>query len=191
LQQNTLSHMGWGLWANLTRRIGPGRIPQKAFDAFCGAFVTNSVNLIPIGVDGFGEAEVLLIWREDEYCHGWHFPGKILLPGQTSEGTLDETIETELGPDAKVEILSLLGVFDIMKGTGVGESPRGQEVSQVYIGLVRFVEDIAPDDGEWEWFPLDDLSRDLIDEQRPHLEAARVWVRNNQARLQEEDPIFQ
>jgi len=182
---------GWREWAKLTNELKPdenGRIPHEAFNAFCETFIANSVNLIPVRVGKGGTVEVLLIWREDKYYLGWHFPGKILLPTQTTNGTLDATVEHELGPGAKVEILGSIGTFDIMKGERPGQNPRGQEVSQVFVGLVRSLPDESPDGEAWEWFPFDSLPGNVISEQVPHLEEADKWVRKHPELL--EDPLF-
>lgn len=69
-------------------------LPEKVFLDASSKLPLINVDLLI--VNEFGE--VLLSWRDDEYCGtGWHIPGGIIRHGETMQTRLELTAKRELG----------------------------------------------------------------------------------------------
>jgi ADP-ribose pyrophosphatase YjhB (NUDIX family) len=168
-----LTEAEWGLWAALTRRIEfvSGRIPQEAFFAFCGSFISAPIEVAILNAND--SRQLLLTHRRDPYFNGWHLPGKVLVPGKTAEETLSELIDDEIGVSAQVDIIESLGTIDIMKGDEQNESPRGQERKTLYIGFAH---------GELtrgRWFDLYGLPQSILPQHTSAIALIRKWAQAN------------
>lgn len=160
-----LSENEWTEWTKLTKRIKfiDGKIPEEAFYAFCEAFVTAVIDLIPYRRLN-NEVEILLIYRKDKYYDGFHIPGSVIVPGKTSKETLNSVIDVELGKDSLVSKIDFVGIIDSMKGEGLDLDKRGQDLKLLYVCKV---------DGEvmeGEWFTKNNLPKNIIPE---HQKVAR------------------
>ena len=72
-------------------------VPQLIFDALTTFMPMVAVEIVVVNRRG----EMLLIWREDRYWHGWHFPGGLLRFGESFEERLQKTAQHELGVKIK------------------------------------------------------------------------------------------
>ena len=155
--QTSLSPEEWSQWTELTKKIQfvDGKIPLEAFYAWSESFYTVAVELVPFRLVN-GELEILLINRRDPYFDGYHTPGSILVPEKDTNEVMADLIVRELGPKARVKYLQFAKYYDTMKGDGLGQSPRGQQINLVYTALIE------GEVLEGEWFSKDRLPANII-----------------------------
>jgi hypothetical protein len=156
-----LSKEEWELWANLTKRIKfiDGKIPLDAFYAFCESFISPVIDVIPYKLTSNG-VEILLIYRKDKYYDGFHLPGSVITPGQTSVETLNSVIKNEIGPNTETGNIKFIKVIDTMKGFGVDLDSRGQNLKLLY-GC-----EIKGNVLNGEWFSENSLPENIIPEHK-------------------------
>jgi ADP-ribose pyrophosphatase YjhB (NUDIX family) len=154
---STLTSEEWQQWSKLTERIQfeNKKIPLEAFHAWSEAFYTIAVELVPFRRKESG-LEILLINRNDKYFKGYHTPGAILTPGETVSSKMDELVERELGLDPKNITPVFIKNYDLPKGKGTNENPRGQTLNIVFACLI---EDEVKDG---EWFRREDMPANLL-----------------------------
>ena len=82
-------------------------------------------------------------------------------------------LSCELGTDTKMSKLQFVRYFDTMKGAGIGECPRGQEVKIAFAGLLE----TEPKEGEW--FTEDSLPANILPEFQPIIPVIFTWAKKN------------
>lgn len=96
-------------------------------------FLQLSVNTPLINVDLFvvnQYGEVLLAWRDDEYCGtGWHIPGGIIRHGETMQERLRKTAVKEIGflPEFELMPCKITEIF-------LKQKYRNHFISHLYMG---------------------------------------------------------
>lgn len=76
-------------------------LPQPVFDALCDVVPFVACELVVHGPKG-----LLLVWRDDEWWHGWHFPGGLLRFRESFEERIQAVAWKELGVNiSKVKFL--------------------------------------------------------------------------------------
>lgn len=172
--RDLLTQEEWVQWTNLTKRIKfiNGKIPLEAFYAFCESFISPVVDVIPYRVVN-NEIEILLIYRKDKYYDGFHIPGSIIVPGKTSDETLDIVIGKELGNKADIGGKHFIKILNTMKGSGVGFDERGQDLKLLYACEVR------GEVLEGDWFSKNNLPTNIIPEHQQVIPEIIDWIKNN------------
>jgi hypothetical protein len=145
---------------------GPDRrVTGEVFEAICAAFTVTSVELAVVRFVAI-RPEMLLFRRptDDRFFGGqWHSPGSLRYGPEPTESVMERIQTHELGG------------LDVGQPTYVQSNfcitPRGAEVSELYIGLTRS-EYVGPG----EWFPLHALPPDLIEHHRTLAAQVKAWV---------------
>ncbi len=135
--------------------------PRPVFEAWCQVFGTIPVEVVVMRAGGNGP-EVFLLHRADKFFTGWHLPGCVHLPSESVTTTLERVLETEVEmPVTKPEFFDW---FERLGGSHYGQSPRGHELSLVY--LVKLSGDVK-EGAAAKFFPLTAIPKDLITNQDP------------------------
>lgn len=130
------------------------------FDAICNNLPVNPVDLAVIrkGEEG---PEVFLIYRDDHFFKGWHFPGSVILPGRAIKSVLKDVIEREVGVRTRGLSFDLVGIHQFMKGKSAGKCARGQELDVFY--AIFLTKDVNVGTGEHrKFFPLNKLPKNIL-----------------------------
>ena len=96
-------------------------LPQPVFEVLCGIIPFVACELAIVNEKN----EVLLAWRQDEWWHGWHFPGGLLRFRESFEERLEKVAWDELGLNLTSH--KFLFVKDC------SQSARGHVVSLVFL----------------------------------------------------------
>lgn len=168
-----LSQEEWKNWTELTKRIRfvNGKIPIEAFYAYCEAFVSPVVEIVPYRIKN-NILEILLIYRKDKYYDGFHLPGSVMVPGRTSKETLKFLIASELGNKVNTGKINFLKIDDKMKGAGIGFDERGQDLKLLYACEIN---------GEvlgGKWFARENLPKNIIPEHQKVAVEAYDWIKS-------------
>jgi len=129
---------------------------EKLFQAICAHTLTGSVEVAPVSRSG----KVLMFRRRPTdpfFPRQWHIPGTVQFPGDTVNDALTRIIEKEELRDIRHSDPQFVNYYEVRKGSGVGENPRGQERSLVFTVSVN-----ERDPGTGTFFPLADLPTDAI-----------------------------
>lgn len=135
-------------------------VAPDLFDAICNNLPVNPIDLAVVR-EGDEGPEVFLIYRDDTFFKGWHFPGSVILPGRTIDSVLKDIMEREVGVRVKGLTFDLVGFHQFMKGKGVGRCSRGQELDVFYaVSLGRNCK--VKIDENRKFFPLHKLPKDIL-----------------------------
>ena len=135
-------------------------VTPDVFDAVCNNLSINPVDLALLR-KGEKEHEVFLIYREDKFFKGWHFPGSVILPGRTVNSVLKDVVEREIGISAQGLMFELVGFHQFMKGKNTGECPRGQEISLFHALFLDSKTKIETDKNR-KFFPINKLPHNIL-----------------------------
>lgn len=135
-------------------------VPPKVFDPWCGASITNPFELIPISTE---RDKVLMFERHDHVVDGWHFPGTVIIPGDTIANAQQRLLTKEV--KAGVSTPEFVAVVEF----SAEEHRRGQEISLLHACWVD--EDTYTGDGRF--FPINDLPSDTYSTHLKLLETVR------------------
>lgn len=72
-------------------------LPQEVFDALVRVVPFIACELVVISP----QEELLLVWRDDQYWKGWHFPGGLLRYRECWEERIQSVAQQELGVKIK------------------------------------------------------------------------------------------
>lgn len=118
------------------------------------------------------EEEVLLSWRDDEYCGtGWHIPGGIIRHGETMRERLEKTAEVELGfiPVFEVVPCKITEIF-------LEQEYRNHFISHLFKGRCQRADvetvEVAVKPGDLHWF---DHYERLVYSQAPYEEYLKEY----------------
>lgn len=136
-------------------------LSEDVFLAWASNFTTSAVELIACKGEG-ADTKVFLTYREDVYFKGWHIPGTVLLPGESVENALARIEAKELFAEVKDQ--TFFSWFERKKGTGYGQSPRGQELVLVFKGVAS---NKIQETDTAKFFLLSQLPPDLLSEHDP------------------------
>ncbi len=103
---------------------------------------------------------ILVVWREDEYYRGWHFPGSFIRFGESFQNALDRVISRELGATIKRS-----------RNTGVNYSRqdnRGHTVGNVFL-----IELETNPTKPHQWF--NQIPDDLLEHHKQFLKGVLGW----------------
>lgn len=129
---------------------------EKLFQAICAYTLAGSVEVAPLTPG----AKVLLFRRpptDPFFANQWHIPGTMQLPGDTVQDALTRILEKEELRDIRHSEPQFLSYYEVRRGSGVGENPRGQERSLVFTVWVN-----EKDPGIGTFFPLGNLPADTL-----------------------------
>ena len=119
-------------------------ISPEMFDAWCGSFVTNPIELAVLRVRD-GCQEVFMIYRNDAFYVGWHMPGSIYLPGNTVQQVIQRLVKREIKQE--ISATKFVGYVEVSKA----ENPRGQELSLLFVSWLVGNNDVS----HGKFFPLE------------------------------------
>ncbi|MBI4065712.1 NUDIX hydrolase, partial [Candidatus Kaiserbacteria bacterium] len=139
------------------------------FDAWCGAFITNPLELAVLRRGSSG-VEIFLIHREDKFFKGWHMPGTVILPGNKVAEAFERLVKKEVGtPTTKAEFIMWK---EFMKGDrdDLAENPRGQELSLLF---AVFVDGNVP---HGTFFPLDAIPDTTLGHHKQMIGDVQDWL---------------
>lgn len=125
------------------------------------------------------EGEVLLSWRDDEYCGtGWHIPGGIIRHGEKMRERLEKTAEAELGfiPAFEETPCKITEIF-------LEQEYRNHFISHLFRGKCRS-DDVESIDkpvkpGDLRWF---DHYEQLVYSQAPYEDYLKEYFSKFQAK---------
>lgn len=135
-------------------------VTPDLFDAICNNLSVNPIDLAVLR-EGDEGSEVFLIYREDNFFKGWHFPGSVILPGHTIKSVLKDIVGREMGISAEGFAFDLVGVHQFMKGNNIGECPRGQEVDLFHVLFLDRGTKIEIDENR-KFFPISKFPDDIL-----------------------------
>jgi ADP-ribose pyrophosphatase YjhB (NUDIX family) len=100
-------------------------LPQGVFDPLCKIVPFVGPELVVVN----NKKEILLIYRDDGFWKGWHFPGGLLRFNETMDQRLKAVAKKELGVTIKKS--EFLFHNDYIK------NPRGHDVSLMYLCAIK------------------------------------------------------
>lgn len=95
-------------------------LPQLVFDALCKIVLFVACELVIINKN-----KILLIWRNDKWWRGWHFPGGLMRYRESFDERINQVASNELG----INIINHKFLFPI----NYHQSVRGPVVSLVFL----------------------------------------------------------
>lgn len=135
-------------------------VTPDLFDAICNNLSVNPIDLAVLR-EGDEGPEIFLIYREDNFFKGWHFPGSVILPGRTVSFALKDIVEREIGTSTEGLTFEFVGFHQFMKGGSFGECPRGQEVDLFHVLFLDRETKIETDESR-KFFPISKFPDDIL-----------------------------
>lgn len=148
----------------LLGRLQPGFLPGEIFHAIARLTVLTALEMVPFRLDEMGRTQVLLIRRslQDKFWPNMlHVPGTIIRAtdeGENFEGAIERLLKEEMGDPPVVR-------GPIVFGVGLHPSVRGVETL-----IMSWVQ--LQDSPKGEFYLVDDLPTELIEEQIPLIHQA-------------------
>lgn len=149
-------------------------VSADLFDAICGNMSINPVDLAILkkSTDGF---KIFLIYRKDNFFDGWHIPGSVILPGRTIAMVLKDIIEREINIPEKGFDFKFITFHQFMKGSNLGQCPRGQETELLYALFLE--EDVRIETDEFrKFFPIEKPPENALSHHKTLLLSIRNYL---------------
>ncbi len=108
-------------------------LPKAVFQALCKVVPFAACELAIVN----SKKEILLVWRDDKFWRGWHFPGGLIRFRESFEARIEKNAWEELG--AKIETLQFLFPMNYP------QSKRGHNVALVFLCRTE----MKPKKGRW------------------------------------------
>lgn len=147
-------------------------LPLDVFYAWQNVFASMCAEILLVR-EKDNKLEVFLEYREDKFFKGWHIQGRIHMPPEKIEDTLNRVIRDEV--QASVTTPEFFGWFEHPKGKEINESPRGHAFALVYIARPK---EMPKENGTRKFFPINEIPKDILPEHVPVIVKLRDSYKN-------------